>query len=203
MRSGSSFESDANRQKWRQRRVLLALGLLPLILVMVFRVWLDAGALGVVLAALFTIALVTGIALQQKRKGSARHELVDNGGPFEAPAVLRLEQLLASIRFASSVESVAPRLRRRGWGQVGGRLAVDEAGISWFPDRPASRRGFLALALPWEEVADVALVPMAGIGDGVGLELQLSDGSQLSIHTADIAALRTVLERWFRITSTG
>lgn len=174
------------------------MSLLPLILVMIFRVWLGGGALGVLVTAVFAVALVGGIAVSQRRGRTVRREVVSRGGDFEAPAMLRLEQLLASPRFGAAVDNLAVRLRRRGHGEVGGRVSVHQEGVVWSPDKLSKRRGIAALRVPWTDVDDVELVPMVGVGGGVGLELHLTGDAQLSIHTADAAALRAALDRCFR-----
>lgn len=204
MGSGSGFEAGVStRQQWRRRRVIMIASLLPLILVMAFRVWMGGGVLGAVLVAVFTVVLVSGVAVTQRRARVARREVISRGGAFEAPAMLRLEQLLASPRFFASIENLTARLRRRGYGRVGGRLTVDQEGVAWLPGRHSIRRGLAELQVPWMDIDDVELVPMAGVGGGVGLELHLAGGSRLSVHTSDAGTLQVVLDRRLRIQGGG
>lgn len=199
MRPDPVFEAGGvTRQEWRRRRTILVLSLLPLILAMLFRVWLGGGTLGVLLAMVFAVVLVGSIAISQRRARALRHDAIDRGGAFEAPAILRIEQLLASPQLAGSVKGLNERLRRRGWGKVGGRLTVDVVGVNWVPDPPSRRRGVGELGIRWADLDDVELVPMVGVGGGVGLELHLAGDASLSVHTADADALRVVLDRCFR-----
>lgn len=186
------------RQEWRRRRTILVLSLLPLILAMLFRVWLGGGTLGLVLTVVFTVVLLGSIAIAQRRARVLRQGAIERGGAFEAPAILRIEQLMASPRFDGSVKGLNERLRRRGWGKVGGSLTADLVGVRWVPDRPSRHRGVGEMEIPWADLDDVELIPMVGVGGGVGLELHLAGGASLSVHTADADALRVVLNRYFR-----
>ena len=177
--------------------MILALSLPPPIAASLFQVWLAGGELGVALAATLTVVLVGGIALTQRRASLTRREAIQRGVGFEGPAILRLEQLLSSPQLAVSVKDLKERLRRRGWGQLGGKLTVGNDGLRWRPDAPARRRGVSELRIPWCDIDGLEIVPMAGIGGGVGLELHLVHNAQLSVHTVDADALHGVFERWF------
>lgn len=165
---------------WRRYTLLVILGFL----VLGVSSGLAAGPgtlLYAALSGLATVAVLSGVLRAQWRRVTSAVAETD---VFESWASARGPQPAEG----DLVPAGAGLVR----GSVG-RLRVDRRGVFWAPRWHKSAPG---IAADWDAVADIALVPIKGLGHPTYVEVRLRSGEGRSLGTSSGDALEATLSRF-------
>lgn len=168
------------RRRWRRRRFR---GLTPFIVLVAVDMTLLTGTpsakartLGLILAAsVVVLAIILGGTVLHDRR--TRRE-AESDALFASFGRLPVADLQAEPRFAEMLARCDIR-RITSWsrGLVEGRIVLTSQAIRFTPGRIASKAGVVRFEIPWTDVADVQVVPMA---------LDLNTGMEVSLRTGGV-----------------
>jgi hypothetical protein len=186
---GGRAIGDARRRTW----FLIASGL-GLVSIQLIRARLDGEWLATGLAIVGGLALGAVLVIRILRADVRRSAVARaTGALFGGTATIRIQE----VRLVPGLDSAFANTKRAGFtqGMVTGTLVIEHGGLSWQPNRRATRLRAPRFAIPRDQIAAVDAGGLPGLVDPAALAIRLTDGSKITFQTRRLRDLRGALEQ--------